>query len=91
MENAFEIGKSDDASRKFFIRIFEEAEVEQLNNVNELQVDVDEKARPQRARRPPDRLNVLTGDWWNLMEAASVAAVDTKEPTTNKEALNGDW
>ena len=52
------------------------------------QVAVDENARPQRVRRPPDRLNVLIGYWWNLMEAASVAAVDTEEPKIIEEALN---
>ena len=90
VENAFDIEKSDDASHKFFTGTFEEEnEVEEPENINEPQVAVDEDARPQRARRPPDRLNVLTGDWWNLMEAASVAAVDTEEPKTIEEALNG--
>ena len=90
MENTFDVEKSDDASHEFFTGTFEEAEAEQPeNNVNEPQVAVEEDARPQRARIPPDRLNVLTGDWWNLVEAASVAAVDTEEPTTIEEALNG--
>ena len=61
--------------------------MQEPENTNEPQVAED--ARPQRARRPADRLKVLTGDWWNLAEAASVAAVDTKEPKTIEEALNG--
>ena len=84
LENAFDVEKSDDANHKFFTGTFEEEdEVEEPENINELQIAVDEDARP------PDRLNVLTGDWWNLMEAASVAAVDTEEPKTIEEALNG--
>ena len=38
-----------------------------------------EPKTPQRARRPPAGVNVLTGDWWNLVDAASVAIVDTEE------------
>ena len=41
--------------------------------------------RPHRARRPPDRLNVLTG---NLVDTTSVAIVETEEPTAIKEALS---
>ena len=43
----------------------------------------------KRARGPPDRLNVLTGDWWNLIDASLVAIVNTEKPTTIEEALNG--
>ena len=33
-------------------------------NVEDPQMAIDKEAeRPQRARRPPDRLNVLTGHW----------------------------
>lgn len=39
----------------------------------------------ERARRPPDRLNVLTG---NLVDTTSVAIVETEEPTAIKEALS---
>ena len=41
--------------------------------------------RPHRARRPPDRLNVLTG---NLVDTTSVAIVETEEPTAIEEALS---
>lgn len=98
VENAFDIEKSDNVTHEFFTGTFREAEAEAEaeaeteqpgNNIGEPQVAVEEDARPQRARRPPDRLNVLTGNWWNLMEAASVAAMDTEEPTTIEEALSG--
>ena len=58
-------------------------------NVEDPQMAIDKEAeRPQRARRPPDRLNVLTGHWQNLIDAASVAIVNTEEPTTTEEALS---
>ena len=49
----------------------------------------EEAGRPQRAKRPPDRLNVLTDDWWNLIDAALLAIIDTEEPAIIEEALNG--
>ena len=59
------------------------------SNVEDSQVAIDEEAeRPQQARRPPDRLNFLTGNWWNLIDAALVAIVNAEEPTTIEEALN---
>ena len=59
------------------------------SNVEDSQVAIDEEAeRPQQARRLPDRLNFLTGNWWNLIDAALVAIVNAEEPTTIEEALN---
>ena len=40
--------------------------------------------RPQCDRKAPDRLGVITGDWW---EFANIA-VDSDEPQTHKEALS---
>ena len=50
----------------------------------------EEAERHQRARRPPDRLNVLTGDQQNLIDTAPVATVNTEEPTTTEEILKGE-
>ena len=47
-----------------------------------------EAKRLQRARGPPDRLNVWTGDSLNLIYAASVGIIDTEKPATIEEALN---
>ena len=48
----------------------------------------EEAERPQKVRRPFDRLNVLTGDWWNLIDTALVAIIDIEETATTEEALN---
>ena len=48
----------------------------------------EEAERPQQVRRPPDRLNVLTGDWWNLIDTALVAIIVIEETTSIEEALN---
>ena len=56
-------------------------------NVEDQEVAIDKKAeRPQQARRPSHRLNFLTSDWWNLIDAALTAIFATEEPTTIEEA-----
>ena len=52
-------------------------------------VDQNIPTRPTRARRPPERLDVLTGDWWNFIEHASIATSNSNEPATINQALNG--
>ena len=52
-------------------------------------MDINEEAeRLQQVRRPPDRLTVLTGDWWNLINTALVAIIDIEETTSTEEVLN---
>lgn len=65
----------------------EEDETNQTTNNQENHVLDEETERPRRIRRPPDRLNALTGEWWNFTNAASTNDVD--EPITIDEALNG--
>ena len=48
----------------------------------------EEAERPQKVRRPFDTLNVLTGDWWNLIDTALVTIIDIEETVTTEEALN---
>ena len=47
-----------------------------------------EAAQPQRNRRVPDRLGALTGDLWDIVENASIAAINADEPKTTHEALH---
>ena len=35
----------------------------------------EEAARPLRNRRAPDSLGALTGDWWDIVGNASIAAI----------------
>lgn len=100
-ENKFHIKKSKCANHKFFTGSIGEAEsddarsngdaLQQLEceNVEDSEIAVEQDTRPQQARRPPKGLNVLTGDWWDLLDTASVAIVNTKEPSTLEEAFNG--
>ena len=43
--------------------------------------------RIQRERRAPDRLDIITGDWWDFIENANVA-VSNDEPSSYQEAMN---
>ena len=67
--------------------------------VEEVVNQPDEEARPneaveevvnqriQRERRAPDRLDIITGDWWDFIENANVA-VSNDEPSSYQEAMN---
>ena len=46
------------------------------------------QGRPQCNRVAPDRLGVITGEWWNYVNYASGSTVDD-EPNNIKEAYNG--
>ena len=90
-ERNFNIEKSEctDTSFEFFTGSIGKVENDVAENdiAENPQVAENEDVaeRPRRARRPPDRLNALTGDWWNLIGAASVAIVDEEEPATIKK------
>ena len=43
--------------------------------------------KPQRNRGAPDRLGVITGEWWNYVDCASTAIFE--EPKNIKEAYGG--
>ena len=36
--------------------------------------------RPQSNRVAPDRLGVITGEWWNYVNYASASTIDVDEP-----------
>ena len=58
------------------------------NQAVQRQVLDEANRRVQRERRAPDRLGVLTGDWWNLMENANIAI--SNEPSSYEEAMNSN-
>ena len=65
------------------------ADNKQLNNLkNDAQQQEAEPVRPQRRRFAPDRLRVITGEWWNF--AASVADTSEVEPKNINEAYKGN-
>ena len=59
---------------------------EQLDN-HENNVPEVEPVRPQRNRVAPNRLGVITGNWWDFV--ASVATTDEIEPKNINEAYSG--
>eukprot|EP00794_Sanderia_malayensis_P011722 gene11722-biopygen9393 len=57
------------------------------SNAEDTQMPIDQPdERPQRVRRPPDRLNAVTGDWWGLIENANT--VVSSEPSNYEKAMN---
>ena len=87
VENAFNIKEMNEPSHKFFMEVHKEED--KAKEPQDPRIVTNEYVRPQRIRRLPDRLNILTGDWWKQRESALVAAVDIEEPKTIEEALNG--
>ena len=47
------------------------------------------QGRSQRNCVAPDRLGVITGEWWNYVNYASASTVAVDEPNNIKEAYNG--
>ena len=47
------------------------------------------QGRPQRNHVAPDRLDVITSEWWNYVNYASASTADVGEPNNIKEAYNG--
>ena len=47
------------------------------------------QGRPQRNRVAPDRLGVITGEWWNYVNYASASTINVDERNNIKEAYNG--
>ena len=45
--------------------------------------------RPQRNRVLPNRLDAITGNWWDIFNVASTDRHDIEEPKNISEALNG--
>ena len=94
VENEFDIESCTNLEKnyEFFTNNFmddvTESEDDEVQD-GALPVDVEHHTRPVRARRPPDRHDMLTGEWWNFIENASVATADAEKPTTIDETLNG--
>ena len=91
-ENDFEILKT--VNHEFFAGTNGDDENDDVNRDNDIPVDgvnvnPPDVQRPRRIIRPPERMGVITGDWWDLLDVASAAIVDSEEPTTLEEALNG--
>ena len=91
VEKNFDVEKieEDEPNSRFFTDRIESESITENDPEQPKTVNENVAARPARARRPADRLNVLTGEWWNLTDISSIAIFEETEPTTMEEALSG--